>query len=376
MAPTALVHPLSPQALANPYPSLAAFRRISPAYFDRGMNLYLLTSYEWCRAALRDPAFSAAAGQQQRLRTDDLPISMLTTDGELHVRLRTPATAAFAARATDRLAEPLADVAADLLGRLPLAGAGTRIELVTALAQPYAAAVLGTVLELPPRHWPEFALLAAAASANLDPTVRGDQAVLARAASVELNDFLLSHCQVHIGGLTSAERLGVLSLTVVGGYEPLAIGLASALHLLLERPGVLELVRSDPALVPGAVDEALRLESPIPFTARVCVGGYRLGSVELPAGAAVLALLGAANRDPAVFAEPDVFDPRRSPNPHLALGGGPHFCLGAPLVRRSIATMLGLLLRERPDLRPAPEQAARWRTSLVPRGLVDLPVLW
>lgn len=177
-------------------------------------------------------------------------------------------------------------------------------------------------------------------------------------------------------GLTAAERLGILSLTVVGGYEPLAIGVATALHLLLQRPPLLQELQADPALLSGAVDEALRFESPIPFTARVCVAGFDTGKVRLPAGAAVLALLGAANRDPLIFAEPDVFNPHRTVNPHLALGGGPHFCLGAPLVRRAMATMLELILSERPHVRPAPGKAPQWRTSLVPRGLAVLPVVW
>jgi cytochrome P450 len=124
------------------------------------------------------------------------------------------------------------------------------------------------------------------------------------------------------------------------------------------------------------VDEALRLESPIPFTARVCVDGYRTDSAEIPAGAVVLAMVGAANRDPAVFADPDVFDPGRSPNPHLALGGAAHFCLGAPVVRRSIEALLATLLHRMPALRRATGTAATRLGSAVPRGLATLPIAW
>ena len=375
--PTQLHHPFSPEGIRDPYPVLAAYRRLRPAHFDRGMNMWLLTGYRECREALRNPAFSAAAGQQQRAREDALPVSMLNTDGDEHLRLRTPATAAFSVRATERLAAALFDIGGRLLATLPPGGSGAEVEVVTALAQPYAVAVLATLLELPSADWPEFGALAAAASANLNPTVRGDEAVRAARASRALNEFLERSCRFDVGdGLTPAEKLGIQSLTVVGGYEPLAIGVATALHLLLQRPPLLRQVQANPALLPGVVDEALRFESPIPFTARVCVDGFHTGTVELPAGAAVLALVGAANRDPLVFTDPDLFDPYRNPNPHLALGGGPHFCLGAPLVRRAMAAVLELVLTERPQVRPAPEKAPRWRTSLVPRGLADLPVVW
>lgn len=183
-----LHHPFSPQGIRDPYPVLAAYRRLSPAFFDPGMNMWLLTGYRECRDALRNPAFSAAAGQQQRVRDDALPVSMLNTDRDEHVRLRTPATAAFSARAADRLAAVLFDTGARLLAGLPAGGTGAEVEVVTALAQPYAAAVLATLLELPAADWPEFGALAAAASANLDPTVRGDAAAEAARSSLALNE--------------------------------------------------------------------------------------------------------------------------------------------------------------------------------------------
>lgn len=393
-----LLHPFSPQGMRDPYPVLAAYRRLSPAYFDRGMNLWLLTGYRECRDALSDSAFSAAAGQQQRARDDALPVSMLNTDGDEHGRLRSPAAAAFSSRAIQRLDGDLRQLAEQLVDRL-VAEAGTSIttgsrtggvDMVARLAHPYAEQVLGRLLCLAPAHWPELGALARAAAANLDPMIRGAAAEQARRASNVLNDFLLLHSRrlraaaepTDLGGLpvtadlSESERVGIFALTVIGGYDPLAVGVASALDLLLDLPAVLADLRARPARMDAAVDEALRLESPIPFTARVCVDGYRTNSSEIPPGALVLAMVGAANRDPAIFADPDAFDAGRSPNPHLALGGAAHFCLGAPLVRRATGILLATLLDRLPGLRRAPGAGATRLAGAVPRGVATLPISW
>ncbi|HEX9033916.1 MAG TPA: cytochrome P450, partial [Streptosporangiaceae bacterium] len=119
-----------------------------------------------------------------------------------------------------------------------------------------------------------------------------------------------------------------------------------------------------------AVDELMRLATPIPFTARVTSQDTELDGVRLAPGSRVLLLTAAANRDPAVFSEPDGLDPARSPNPHLAFGGGPHLCLGAPLVRTAGGTLLRELAERYPGLRQA--GVAQWDQPLVPRRLRGL----
>ncbi len=383
-----LVHPFSRVGMADPYRMWALYRRTAPAVLDPALNMWLLTGHRVCRAALLDPAFSAAQGQQQRLRDDGLPVSMLTTDGAHHQLLRAPAAAAFSARAVQGLRPAFAAIARELMAGLPGPGSSSSIDLVEELAVPYAERVLGRLLTLPEAHWPELGALAIAASANLDPMIRGERAVAARKSAERLNEFLLDHLRrrragasgtdlaglPRDSGLDEREILGILSLTVIGGFEPLGDLIATALHLLLDLPDVRTRLRADPALIPLAVDETLRLESPIPFTARVCTTGYRDQAVELPPGAPVLAVISAANRDPAVFDAPDVFSLNRSPNPHLALGAGAHFCLGAPVVRLSAELLLAELLLRRPGIARA--GAARWRGSLVPHGLTRLPVTW
>jgi len=377
---TALHHPFSDLGMRDPYPLLAAIRRTRPAWYDKSMGMWLLTSHQLCRVALRDPSFSAAQGQQQRVRSDDLPISMLNTDGDLHRRLRTPAAAVFTAKAASSRTDEIRAQARTVLAALPPTGAGRNIDVASAISAPFAVAVLGLVTGVPRSRWPELGELAAAASANLNPVLRGEQAAAAATAATALQKFLGRHAREILksdADLSAGERLGILSLIVVGGYEPLADLCSSALSLILDTPSAPDRLRAGgPEAYARAVDEAMRLESPIPFTSRVCVGGYRTDSVDIPPGAPVLAMLGAANRDPAVFDDPDTFVLDRTPNVHLALGGGVHYCLGAAIVKQSTATLLAELLGSRPGIVREPGSASPWRQTLVPRGLSALPVRW
>jgi cytochrome P450 len=165
--------------------------------------------------------------------------------------------------------------------------------------------------------------------------------------------------------------LGILSLAVIGGYAPLAEFTGNALgRLLSQSVGLGDLGLADQARAETAVDELLRLDGPIPFIARVTTSDIDLEDGTLPAGAHVLAVLAAANRDPRVFADPDEMDLTRAPNPHLAFGAGPHFCLAAPLIRRAGAITLSRLATRYPHL-CATDPVLRWAPTLLPRKLTS-----
>lgn len=161
------------------------------------------------------------------------------------------------------------------------------------------------------------------------------------------------------GELAPDEALTTCSLLVIGGYAPLVDALSTGLWLLAGR--------ADP-VTPAVVEEMLRFDSPIQFAARVPLEDVPLGGQVLEAGVPVVTLLGAANRDPARFPEPDAFSPERHPNPHLAFGTGPHGCLGAGLARlvcrRALAVVPRIGLAGEPVRHPA----------FVPRGLAALPL--
>ena len=381
--PAHLAHPFSPRGRLDPYPAYRWLRENDPVHFDVTSRMWLLTAHADCALALRDPRFSAALGQRERVRDDELPPSMLTTDPPEHQRLRSPGALLMGPAAIRGISGGIeAEIERVLDG---LAGR-ERIEATADIGEPLATGVLARLFGLPPADRAAFAELAARVAVNLDPLAGPQAAAAGRTAMGELTRFLgeradAAAAAVKAGDdatpfgrlaaddrLTRAEMLGIASLTVVGGWKPLAEMVGNALHWLLPRQEAAEQVRGGHDTAVFAVDELLRLESPIPFTARVTTEEVRLDGGVIPAGARVLALVGAANRDPAVFTAPDELVVTRSPNPHLAFGAGTHLCLGAPLVRQAGALLLRGLLSRYPGLRPVGEPPA-WAASLVPRRL-------
>lgn len=355
----AFVHPFSPAGRLDPYPGYRWLRANAPVYYDPTSRFWLLTRHADCVAALRDPRFSAALGQRQRARGEPLPASMLTTDPPDHDRLRAPGSLLLGPAAVRSILPVVEAEIGALLGRLT-----GSVRVIAGIGEPLATAVLATLLRIPRDSWGLFADLARAASVNLDPMA--DPASGQRAMRL-LTSYVDSHLgTVPDGGtplarliadqrITRPELLGIITLIVVGGWRPLAEFVGNALYL--RRAAI-----ADPAL---ATDEVLRMEAPIPFTSRVTTEPVELTGGTLPAGARVLALLAAANRDPEVFDRPEEFVPDRTPNPHLGLGGGGHYCLGAVLVRAAGAH----LLRHFPAATLTAEPT--WAASLLPRHLND-----
>ncbi|MFF8861426.1 cytochrome P450 [Streptomyces sp. NPDC015139] len=394
--PAQLAHPFSPAGRVDPYPAYDWLRAHDPVHRDPMTGMWLVTGYEDCVALLKDPALSAAAGQRARSRDDDLPVSMLTTDGVDHARLRAPGSLLLGTAALASVADGIAADTDALLDRA--AERGVLADAVEELGAPLATAVLARLFGLGADRHATLAELARAASVNLDPLAPPHVARLGRAAMGELTRFLDAHADTlgvpgpggvrEAGGahesplarlaadprLTRREMLGILGLAVVGGWQPLAEAVGNALYWLLPRPGVRAALRAAGREgAETAMDELLRLEAPIPFTARVTVRDVRLPGGHVPAGQRVLAVLAAANRDPAVFADPGALVWDRSPNPHLAFGGGPHFCLAARLVKQSGALLLERLVRRFPEAALSGAEP-RWAATLIPRRLTGLGV--
>ncbi|MFI7031420.1 cytochrome P450 [Microbispora rosea] len=377
--PAGLAHPFSPAGRSDPYPAYDWLRANDPVHFDVTTRMWLLTAHEHCASALKDPRFSAALGQRERVRDDDLPASMLTTDPPDHNRLRAPGMALLGPAAVRELAAALTAVVDGLLD-----GLADAAEVTRDLGEPFATGVLARTLLVPREDEAAFADLARRASVNLDPLAGPRAAREGRVAMGELTRFLDAHVARGPGGaiarlaederLTRPEMLGILSLAVVGGWRPLAEMVGNALFWLLPRTEALAALREGgDELARTAVDELLRLEAPIPFTARVTTAEVSFGDAVIPAGARVLAVVAAANRDPAVFDRPGDLVLTRSPNPHLAFGAGTHFCLGAPLVRQAGALLLRGLAERFPAIR-ADGAPPAWAPVLVPRRLGEFRI--
>ena len=178
------------------------------------------------------------------------------------------------------------------------------------------------------------------------------------------------------GGITNEELETMFFLFAVAGNETLRNGIPGGLWALLGHPGQLAKLLADPSLLPGAVEEMLRFMPPVVHFRRTATCAVELGGRDIGAGDKVVVFHVGANRDPAVFAEPDRFDIERSPNDHLTFGAGPHFCLGAHLARRQMSAMLAESLWGLPNLRLDPARAPERLLSNFQHGFKHLPVIW
>ena len=185
---------------------------------------------------------------------------------------------------------------------------------------------------------------------------------------------LLAQTDEEGGRVSDAEFENMFWLFAVAGNETLRNGLPGGLIALLQHPEQLAAVRADPALLPGAVEEMLRWWTPVMVFRRTAAADTDLAGVRIRAGDKVVVSFTSANRDEAVFADPDRFDVRRTPNPHLSFGHGPHFCLGAQLARVQMRALFAALLRRTSALEPAGPPALL--RSNFQRGVKRLPVHW
>jgi cytochrome P450 len=354
---------------------------IGPVRWEPRSQMWMATSHADCSAVLRDPRFSAARGQRERARDDELPQSMLTTDAPDHQRLRAPGSLLLGAAALRSVEGPIAE---DVKGLIDGFGAGpSDVEAVERIGKPFATAVLSRLFGIGSGDRPVFAALAESVAVNLDPLAGPAQAAQGRQAMGRLTAYLNERTDLAVncpladlaadGRLSRPEMLGILGLAVVGGWQPLAEMVGNALFWILPRPDLVRLlIDAEPAGVRLVVDELLRLEAPIPFTMRVATEDVDLPGGRVPADGRVLVALSAANRDPSVFDRPDELVPTRSPNPHLAFGDGPHWCLAAQLARAAGALLLPALCERFPASTLGSEAA--WDPRPIPRRLLRSPV--
>jgi len=173
--------------------------------------------------------------------------------------------------------------------------------------------------------------------------------------------------------LSEAELIANAMLILNAGHETTTNLIGNGMLALLRHPAELARLRQDPSLLPGAIEELLRYDSPTQLTARRARVDCEVGGVKITAEQQVLVIIGSANRDPTRFPEPDRLDIARGDSEHLSFGGGPHYCLGANLARLEGRIAIGALIAALPGLRLAPE-APEWRETLTLRGLKTLPV--
>ena len=372
----------------DPHPVLARLRAAAPASWVPVLGAWLVTGYDLAVAVLRDartftvddPRFSTAKV---------VGPSMLSLDGAAHARHRGPFNRAFR---HDEVHARLASFTRAETGRLVSAiephGAA---ELRRAVAGPLAVTVMAQVLGLgrkdqadPARvlSWYDGIVAAVQAEAATAQGPAGDQGAAVPAGTAAFAELAASLREVieapgsaallaQVAGprgkapLTEEEAISNAAVLMFGGIETTEGMIVNALLHLLSSPAQLALVLADPGLVPAAVEESLRLEPAAAVVDRYATSDTRLGDAVIRAGDQVTVSIAGANRDPAVFGDPDAFDARR-PNAgrHLAFAHGPHFCLGAHLARLETQVAVETLLTRLPGLRLDP------RYPSAPRGLI------
>ncbi|MGH3201105.1 MAG: cytochrome P450 [Streptosporangiaceae bacterium] len=368
---------------SDPHPILARLRAGAPACWVPVLGAWLVTGYDLAVAVLRDartftvddPRFSTAKV---------VGPSMLSLDGARHARHRAPFTRPFRAEEIHARLEVFTRAEAGrLVSAIQPSGAA---ELRRTVAGPLAVAVMAEALGLGQTDpaqvlaWYDGIVAAVQSeAAGTGVTAAGAAAFAELAASLRQviaappSSSLLADAT---GLLTADEAISNAGVLLFGGIETTEGMIANAMLYLLSSPGELESVRADRGLIPAAIEESLRLEPAAAVVDRYATSDTQLGGARIRAGDQVTVSLVGANRDPAVFADPDRFDVRR-PNAakHLAFAHGPHFCLGAHLARLeariAVATLLDLL----------PELRLDGRYPATPRGLVfrkptDLRVRW
>jgi cytochrome P450 len=327
-------------------------------------------------------AFRQASGPAGRTPT------MLSLDPPAHTRMRNLVNKAFTPRVVERMRPHIEEIADELIDALPEPG---RLDVVTDLAVPLPVIVIAETLGVPLADRQRFkAWSSDIASTLAGPFQPADVLERAQVASNELADYFRDQIDLRrseprddlLSALVAAEEQGDLLsedellatcvLLLVAGNETTTNLIGNGMLALLQNPDQRRLLQEDPSLLPAAVEEMLRYDGPAQMTSRIATEAMTLRGQQIEPGQVLLALLGAANRDPEQFPEPDRFDIRRANNRHLAFGYGIHYCIGAPLALAETQVAFETLLRRLPEPEPAGE--AQWGASFILRGLKSLPV--
>ncbi len=385
----------SPEFLADPYPTYARLRDSgTPVYLEMEGptgGMWLVTRYPDVAGVLRESQISKDMGRlvppPPRMPLD---ATMLFQDPPEHSRLRSLANQAFTPKRVKDLEVRIEQIANDLIDHVQTQ---RRMDLIADYAMPLPIIVIAEMLGIPPddrdtfRAWSNDLITGTDAVRGTDERrhKQGEAIaslmgyfgrLIAERRSSPREDIIsaLIEAQEEGGRMTVEELLGTCILLLVAGHETTVNLFGNGLLALLRHPDQMALLRERPELLPSAIEEMLRFESPVQRgTFRVAIGPVEIGGRTLDAGQQISAVIGAANRDHAQFPDADRFDITRAPNRHLAFGLGIHFCLGSALARTEARIGFGRILDRLPDLRLASE-SPDWNQNTLIRGLHTLPL--
>ena len=386
---------LDPAVLSDPYPLFHRLRTEDPVHWEADLEFWALTRYADAVYALReDSLLSSAIHDSPRPGGVGLSSArwFVFLDPPRHTRLRALVHSAFTPQVVEGLRARIQAIVDELLDRAAEAG---RLDLIADLGFPLPAIVIAELLGVPAEDRAQFrawsADLAAAGGLVRMAADGAERLSRARAGGAALNAYFrdiirerrraprddlvsrLTGVQSAEGTLSEEELVDTCALLLFAGHETTTNLIGNGMLALLRHPDELSRLRADPSLIGSAVEELLRYDSPVQMRVRVARETVEIGGRRIAKGQRVLILVGAANRDPARFPDPDRLDIARPDNRHLAFGHGIHFCTGAPLARLEGAIAIRRLLRRFPRLELTTDQLA-WRETLTLRALNALPV--
>jgi pimeloyl-[acyl-carrier protein] synthase len=393
-----LYHLLDPEVLASPYPLYHRLRSEDPVHWDPYLHAWVVTRYVDVIRVLHDflayptptPEQLTAIGLSSFSPIAAVMVKqMLFMDPPAHTRLRSLASQAFAPQRVEMLRSHIREVVDHLIDRVKPGGT---MDVIADLAEPLPCIVTAEMLGIPVEDHPQLKFWSQDFAEMLGNFQHNPERAPRVLKSVqEMTSYFcsavkeqrlhprgglvssLTNAEIQGDRLTEEEVVANLIITMVGAQETTTNLIGNGVLSLIRNPDQLERIRSDLSLIPSAIEELLRYESPSQHTARLAPDDVELGGKRIRKREAVIAVMAAGNRDPERFAEPDRLDVTRADNRHLAFGWAAHFCFGAPLARIEGQITLETLLRRFPTwtLEPGP---LVWRTNLGLRGLTALPI--
>ena len=389
---------LTPEGRADPYPRYRQLREVAPVHRSDLGAVWFLTRWADCNAVLRDPRLGKGDLNDDRraLFNPGLPPrqqtvmgnSMLFVNPPDHTRLRGLVSRGFTPRRMQDLEAHVGHMADVIVDRMAVEG---DVDVMDALAFRLPVQVIGELVGVPPSDRDQFRTLVRASAAALEPGVTAEQVEDAEHAMAIMDDYFrslierrradLEHDLVSAliaardgeDRLSEDEMVATLILLFAAGFETTTNLIGNGLLCLLRNPDQFARLRAEPDLVGSAVEEMLRFESPVQVDARTAFEPVEIDGHRVGAGETVVTFLGAANRDPAEFVDPERFDVARDPNHPLSFAAGIHYCLGANLARLEGRIVFDRLVRRTADIEWL-DDAPDWRGTLILRGVNHLHV--
>jgi len=393
--------PEDPSFVADPYPVYERLRSEAPLHYDAATDHWLVTRYEDVNALLRDRrlgrTYRHLASDREMGRPTPPPAQapfwhliehgILDMEPPDHTRVRRLVAKAFTPRMVEAMRAPIDRLMGGLVDRVDGAG---EFDLLHEIAEPLPVAVIAELLGIPEDDRPRLRPWSADICRMYELHPSDEDSAVAVRACVEFSDYLrtlsrerrarptgdlISELALVVDDgerLTEDELIGTCVLLLNAGHEATVNVTANGWWTLFRHPEALAALRADPSLVPPAVEELMRWDTPLQLFERWALADVAIHGTTVPRGAEFGLVFGSANRDPSVFAEPDAFRIDRDPNPHLTFGAGIHFCLGAPLARIELQTSFRTLLRRMPALELVEEP--RWKPNFIIRGVEALRV--